>query len=283
MTILLTSLQNAHIKNILKLNNRRQRDVQKKTIVEGIREVERALRFGIVPHEAYVCPELITTAQATAVWRQLQSLEKDGQLALFTVTPELFAKAAYRGQSGGIILIIPYLAHSLSSLSLGESPLLLIIDGSEKPGNLGAILRTADAAGIDAVLVTGQTNSGTDIHNPNVVRASLGALFSLPVIEVEPAVLLKWLRQQQVAIAAVTPEGERPYTEANLQGPLALVMGSEAFGVAPEWLNAADMLLQIPMFGMVDSLNLSVATAVIVFEAIRQRKKIQELSPSTAL
>ena len=283
MTILLTSLQNAHIKNILKLNNRRQRDVQKKTIVEGIREVERALRFGIVPHEAYVCPELITTAEATAVWRQLQSLEKDGQLALFTVTPELFAKAAYRGQSGGIILIIPYLAHSLSSLSLGESPLLLIIDGSEKPGNLGAILRTADAAGIDAVLVTGQTNSGTDIHNPNVVRASLGALFSLPVIEVEPAVLLKWLRQQQVAIAAVTPEVERPYTEANLQGPLALVMGSEAFGVAPEWLNAADMLLQIPMFGMVDSLNLSVATAVIVFEAIRQRKKIQELSPSTAL
>ena len=283
MTILLTSLQNAHIKNILKLNNRRQRDVQKKTIVEGIREVERALRFGIVPHEAYVCPELITTAEATAVWRQLQSLEKDGRLALFTVTPELFAKAAYRGQSGGIILIIPYLAHSLSSLSLGESPLLLIIDGSEKPGNLGAILRTADAAGIDAVLVTGQTNSGTDIHNPNVVRASLGALFSLPVIEVEPAVLLKWLRQQQVAIAAVTPEGERPYTEANLQGPLALVMGSEAFGVAPEWLNAADMLLQIPMFVMVDSLNLSVATAVIVFEAIRQRKKIQELSPSTAL
>ena len=276
MAILLTSLQNAHIKNILKLNNRRQRDAQQKTVVEGIREVERALRFGVIPYEAYVCPELITTEEATAVWQQLQALEKQGRLTLFTVTPDLFAKAAYRGESGGVLLVIPYLAQTLSGLSLGRSPLLLIIDGGEKPGNLGAILRTADAAGVDAVMVTSQINGGTDIHNPNVVRASLGALFSLPVIEVEPPTLLEWLRQQQIKIAAVTPEGERPYTEANLQGPLALVMGSEAFGVAPEWLAAADIRLQIPMFGMVDSLNLSVATAVVVFEAVRQRKTAKE-------
>ncbi len=275
MATLLTSLHNARIKNILKLNNRRQRDAQKKTIVEGIREIERALRCGIVPQEAYVCPELITTDEATAVWQQLQILAENGQIALFTITAELFAKAAYRGQSGGILLIIPYLNRDLSSLSLGETPLLLIIDGGEKPGNLGAILRTADAAGVDAVLVTSQANSGTDIHNPNVVRASLGALFSLPVVEVAQDSLLSWLHHKKIQIAALTPDGERPYTEVNLQGPLALVMGSEAFGVDPEWLAAADIRLKIPMFGMVDSLNLSVATAVVVFEAIRQRKTVE--------
>ncbi len=272
MATLLTSLHNARIKNILKLNNRRQRDAQKRTVVEGIREIERALQCGIVPQEAYVCPDLITTNEAKAVWQQLQTLAGDGQLALFTITTELFAKVAYRGQSGGILLIIPYLDHALSGLSLSASPLLLVIDGGEKPGNLGAILRTADAAGVDAVIVTSQASSGTDIHNPNVVRASLGALFSLPVVEVEQAALLTWLRHKQIQIAALTPDGERPYTETNLQGPLALVMGSEAFGVNPEWLAAADIRLKIPMFGLVDSLNLSVATAVVVFEAIRQRK-----------
>ncbi len=274
MTTLLTSFHNTRIKNILKLSNRRQRDAQQKTVVEGVREVARALSCGIVPQEAFVCPELMTTEEAAAVYQQLQSLEEAGQLTLFTVTPDLFAKAAYRGQSGGVLVVIPYLQHTLASLSEELSPLLLIIDGGEKPGNLGAILRTADAAGVDAVIVTSQpTGGGTDIHNPNVVRASLGALFSLPVIETEPEALLHWLRQRKIQIAVLTPEGERPYTDINLQGPLALVMGSEAFGVNQQWLAEADIQLRIPMFGIVDSLNLSVATAVVVFEAVRQRQK----------
>jgi len=273
MATLLTSLQNAHIKNILKLNNRRQRDAQQKTVVEGVREAARALQCGIAPDEAYICPELIHTAEATAVWQQLQSLETQGKVTLFTVTPQLFAKAAYRGESGGILMVIPYLNRTLADLQLPSAPLLLIIDGGEKPGNLGAILRTADAAGVDAVIVTKHAQSGTDMHNPNVVRASLGALFSLPVVEAEPAALLAWLRQQHTRIAVLTPEGERPYTETNLQGPLALVLGSEAFGVQQTWLKEADIRLQIPMVGIVDSLNLSVATAVVVFEAVRQRQE----------
>lgn len=271
MATLLTSLQNARIKNILKLSNRRQRDAQMKTVVEGVREAARALQCGIAPEEAYICPELIHTAEATAVWQQLQLLATAGKLTLFTVTPELFAKAAYRGESGGILLVIPYLNQTLATLSFNAAPLLLIIDGGEKPGNLGAILRTADAAGVDAVIVTSQASGGTDIHNPNVVRASLGALFSLPVVEAAVSELLAWLRQQQIRIAVLTPEGERPYTDTNLQGPLALVMGSEAFGVDQTWLDEADIRLRIPMMGVVDSLNLSVATAVVVFEAVRQR------------
>ncbi len=275
MATLLTSLHNARIKNILKLHNRRQRDAQQKTVVEGVREAGRALQCGIIPQEAYICPELISTEEATAVWQKLQSLEKNSQLMLFIITPELFAKVAYRGQSGGILLIIPYLTNALEALSLKSSPLLLIIDGGEKPGNLGAILRTADAAGVDAVIVTMQPNGGgTDIHNPNVVRASLGALFSLPVVMVEQELLVQWLHQQKIQIAVLTPDAKRPYSEVNLQGALALVLGSEAFGVDPQWFTQADFQLQIPMQGIVDSLNLSVATAVVVFEAVRQRRQV---------
>ncbi len=250
------------------------------TVVEGIREINSALQSGIVPHEAYVCPELITDAAEKAVYSQLQSLAQTTNMALFTVTPELFAKAAYRGQSGGILLTIPYLHQTLKTLSLPEAPLLLVIDGGEKPGNLGAILRTADAAGVDAVIVTSQPdNRGTDIHNPNVVRASLGALFTRPVVEVPADELLPWLHQHEIAVAVLTPEGERPYTQTNLRGKIALVMGSEAYGVHPFWLSHADIRLKIPMFGTIDSLNLSVATAVVVFEAVRQR---QETAPGTS-
>jgi TrmH family RNA methyltransferase len=275
MATFLTSLQNARIKNILKLQNRRQRDAQQKTVVEGIREIRCALQNGIVPDEAFVCPDLITDAEGTAVYQQLQTLAKTTKMALFTVTPELFAKAAYRGQSGGVLLVIPYLSQTLNALSLPSTPLLLVVDGGEKPGNLGAILRTADAAGVDAVIITNQPESGgTDIHNPNVVRASLGALFTLPVVEAPIEDLLRWLRHNQMQIAVLTPEGERPYTQTDLYGRIALVMGSEAFGVHPQWLTEADIRLKIPMFGTVDSLNLSVATAVVVFEAVRQRAEV---------
>lgn len=283
MTTLLTSLQNARIKNILKLQNRRHRDAQQKTVVEGIREIQCVLQSGLLPYEAYICPELIGDEAGTAVYQQLQAIAQTTTMALFTVTPELFAKAAYRGQSGGILLVIPYLKQKLTSLLLPPAPLLLIIDGGEKPGNLGAILRTADAAGVDAVIITSQPGSGTDVHNPNVVRASLGALFTQPVIEASLDELLGWLRQEQIKIAVLTPEGERPYTHINLQGRIALVMGSEAHGVHPQWLAEADLRLKIPMFGKVDSLNLSVATAVVVFEAIRQRQEAtQPPLPSTS-
>ncbi|WP_420629762.1 TrmH family RNA methyltransferase [Candidatus Leptofilum sp.] len=280
MTTLLTSLQNARIKNILKLQNRRHRDAQRRTVVEGIREINCALQSGIVPHEAYICPELLADAEGTAVYHQLQSLAQTTNMALFTITPALFAKAAYRGQSGGILLVIPYLDQTLASLSLSEAPLLLIIDGGEKPGNLGAILRTADAAGVDAVIVTSQPeNRGTDIHNPNVIRASLGALFTRPILEAPADDLLAWLNQNQISVVTLTPDGERPYTQTNLRGKIALVMGSEAYGVHPFWLANAHIRLKILMRGTVDSLNLSAATAVVVFEAVRQR---QETIPDSA-
>lgn len=270
----ITSPQNGRIKNLVKLQNRRQRDAQRLMLVEGVREAALALANGFMPEEAYICPELARGAAATAVADQLHHLDKTGHSPLFTITPDLFAKVAYRGESGGVLLLIPYWIRPLASLLLPPNPLLVIIEGGEKPGNLGAILRTADAAGVDAVIISEtETSEGTDIFNPNVIRASLGALFTVPVTAVPANELILWLRKQHIHIAAATPQGEELYTAVNLQKPVALVMGSEANGLSQTWLDAADTRLLIPMHGQVDSLNLSVSTALLLYEVVRQRRE----------
>lgn len=273
----ITSPQNNRIKNLVKLQNRRQRDAQRLMVVEGVREAALALANGFMPEEAYICPELARGAATTTVTDQLHHLEKTGLCSLFTITPDLFAKVAYRGESGGVLLLIPYWTRPLASLLLSPNPFLVIVEGGEKPGNLGAILRTADAAGVDAVIISetetgeGAVSEGTDIFNPNVVRASLGALFTVPVTAVPTDQLITWLREQHIHIAAATPAGEELYTAVNLQNPVALVMGSEATGLSQTWLGAADTRLLIPMYGQVDSLNLSVSTALLLYEVVRQR------------
>lgn len=270
----ITSPQNGRIKNLVKLQNRRQRDAQRLMLVEGVREAALALANGFMPEEAYVCPELARGAAATAVTDQLHHLEKTGHCPLFTITPDLFAKVAYRGESGGVLLLIPYWTRPLASLLLPPNPFLVIIEGGEKPGNLGAILRTADAAGVDAVIISEtDASEGTDIFNPNVIRASLGALFTVPVTTAPTDQIITWLHERAIQIAAATPEGEELYTAVNLQKPVALVMGSEANGLSQTWLDAADTRLLIPMFGQVDSLNLSVSTALLLYEVVRQRRK----------
>ncbi len=277
----ISSLQNPRIKNVVKLNNRQQRDAQQLTVVEGVREVSRALNCHILPVEAYICPPLITGEEATAVTQQLYRLEETSQTRLYEVTPAVFAKMAYRGQSGGILMVIPYLTRPLSNIPLSPTPFLVIIEGGEKPGNLGAILRTADAAGVDGVIISeDDTRQGTDVHNPNAIRASLGALFSVPVAVATTDEVIDWLRRQHIHVAITTPDATELYTSVNLSGPIAIVMGSEAHGLSDAWFDAADVQLSIPMFGLVDSLNLSVATAVILYEVIRQREAQTSKQPS---
>jgi len=144
-----------------------------------------------------------------------------------------------------------------------------VIDRPEKPGNLGAILRTADAAGVDGVIVCG----GVDVYNPNVVRASLGTLFTVPVAEATPEAAIAWLRQRGIRLVATTPDAVTPYTAVDLTGPVAIVMGSEAEGLSAQWLAAADVRVVIPMFGQADSLNLATATALLLYEVVRQRRR----------
>ncbi|MCB9421472.1 MAG: RNA methyltransferase [Ardenticatenaceae bacterium] len=269
--MLITSLQNPRVKNVVKLRQRRQRDAQQLTVVEGTREVLRALQQGIVPQEAFICPELIADEEAETAVTRLHQLP---QTLLNEVTPEVFAKMAYREDSGGLLLVIPYWERTLDALlHSGQPAFLTIIEGVEKPGNLGAILRTADAAGVEGVILAHGAVDSTDLYNPNVVRASLGTIFSVPVASGSNASVIHWLRQRGIKIIATTPASATRYTAVNLTAPVAIVMGSEAHGLSNEWINAADEQVIIPMHGIADSLNLSVATALLLYEVVRQRQQ----------
>ena len=270
MSTSITSPTNPRIKAVVKLTDRRTRDASRRTVVEGVREVGLALAAGVAPVEAYVCPELIAGPEAERVERHLAGLAASGMTELFYVSPPVFEKLAYRGNSGGLLLVIAYPNPSLDALAFRAAPLVVVIEDPEKPGNLGAILRTADAAGVDALIVPTGT-AGTDPHNPNVIRASLGAYFTVPVVTPPAEEAIAWLRRRGIAIVATTPVAETLYTDADLTGPVAVVMGSEAWGLSETWLAAAGVQVRIPMAGRVDSLNLSAATALLLYEVVRQR------------
>lgn len=263
----ITSTANPRIKNVVRLTtNRRQRDETRQTVVEGSREVRRCLDTGLLPDEAYLCPERIAPSDADLADRLLQLATRNSQL--FTVTPEVFAKIAVRADSGGILLVIPYTQTALTALPLSTNPFLVVVEGAEKPGNVGAILRTADAAGVDGLILCA---GGTDLHNPNVIRASLGTRFTVPVAEAPTAEVIAWLRARGIAAIAATPDALTVYTAAEMRGPLAIVTGSEAEGLSAQWLAAADATVAIPMYGVADSLNLATSTALLLYEVVRQR------------
>jgi TrmH family RNA methyltransferase len=272
MPVHISSLGNDHIKEVVKLNNRRFRNEQRLTIVEGVREISRALENEVQPQEVYLCPELIQEPAAQKIAAHFQENENRAAYKLYEVTAQVFQKIAYRGESGGILLVIPILNQQLEDIPLGNPPFLAIIEGVEKPGNLGGILRTADAAGVNSVIICGDKEQDrTDVYNPNVIRASLGAIFSVPTISVDNGRLLTWLHQHNIHIIATTPEATQVYTALDMTGPIAIVMGSEAHGLSATWLTAAHEQAAIPMVGSVDSLNLSVSTSLLLYEVVRQR------------
>lgn len=281
MSTLIASIHNPHIKRVAKLEKRSERERERLLPVEGVREVSRALAAGSVPTTAYVCPEIATAPELQEALAQLERLERSGQTRLFTVTPEVYARLAVREGSGGVLLLLPFLPTELDSLRLPPAPLLAVVEDAEKPGNLGAILRTADAAGVDALLAcySAGAAAGTDVHNPNAVRASLGTIFHVPLGVASSSETIAWLRSRGIRIAAATPEGATLYSDADLGGPLAIVLGSEAHGLTAEWLAAADLRVYIPMFGQADSLNLAASAAILLYEAVRQRQAAQNPIP----
>jgi TrmH family RNA methyltransferase len=267
MSLLISSLQNPKVKDVIRLGKRGERETRRETVVEGVREVSLALDAGIVPNQAFICPELAWNAEARRVEERLRNLSAAHRRPLYEVTQDVFAKLAVRGDSGGIVLVIPYPQRSLQTLRFKDAPFLIAVEGAEKPGNLGAILRTADAAGVDAVIAC----DGTDLHNPNVVRASLGALFTVPAVETASNEAIAWLRRRGIDIIASSPDADLLYSHVDLTGPVALVLGSEAEGLSAIWLDAADQRVRIPMFGRVDSLNLAGSAAILAYEVVRQR------------
>jgi TrmH family RNA methyltransferase len=254
----ITSLQNPLIKSLIRLRrSAHHRRRQGLMLVEGWDEINLALQAGHTPRALLTDPT-----------RATRSLAIPG-IELATVGEQVFDKISQRENPDGWIALFQAPTGTLQTLRLGARPLLVVLESLEKPGNLGAILRTADAAGVDAVIVC---DALADIYGPNVVRSSRGTVFSVPVVQVSSKDAIEYLRSHDVRIVAATPDGKTDYTDQDLTCAVAIVVGTESKGLSRAWLDAADVLTLIPMHGKVNSLNVSVAAATLVFEALRQRK-----------
>ncbi len=260
----ITSLQNPRVKDLVRLRDRRDRDARGLTIIEEPRVIRRARQAGYPFREVWHCPELLAATDPGL----LDWLREGPPFEGVEVAPHVMAKVAYKDRPEGALVVAPQRRRTLAGLPLSARPLLLVLEGVEKPGNLGAILRVADAAGADAVVVC---DPATDVFNPNVLRASTGAFFTVPVVEEEAAVVQAWLRERRIPAVATTPAAELAYTRADLAGPVALLLGAEDAGLTGAWLERADLRVRIPMRGECDSLNVSVTAALVAYEAVRQR------------
>lgn len=254
----ITSLQNPRIKHIVKLRqDKRQRQRDGLMLVEGVEELTLALQAGLTPQTIFTAPELAARDIAF------------GQFERLTVSRGVFEKISFRENPDGWLGIFPIPRRTLKDLQLSENPFVIIAESIEKPGNLGAILRTADAAGLDAVIVC---DPRLDVWSPNVVRASRGALFTVPAFEEENPQALEWVRSNHMRILAATPTAERDYTDVDMRRATAVIVGTEDTGLSEYWLTNSDEKVRIPMVGRINSLNVSIAAALMVYEGLRQRR-----------
>lgn len=269
-SLIIKSTRNPRVRSILALQKRRERESAGTILIEGVREVERALAGGIVPVEAFVCTGLEARGRLGRLVKGLA----DAGAEIVEVDEMVYSKIAYRGSTEGVVATARRPDLSLRSLEpgLGVSaetpPLLLVTDGIEKPGNLGAMMRTADGAGVSGLIVSG---TGADIFSPNVIRASIGTVFNLRSAEADPAEAARYLSEKAIAIVTSTPSADLLYHEADFTGPVAIVVGSEDRGACSAWMDAASVKVRIPMNGTADSLNVSVSASILLYEAVRQR------------
>ena len=263
MAIQITSLQNPRIKEMIRLRDGRHRRKQGRILIDGVREIARAMQAGIVPGEVVYCPQLCQEASAQDL---LVTAEERSEL--IEVPPQVFEKLAFGARTEGVVAVAPTPQASLTNLTIDKNSLVVVLEGVEKPGNVGAVLRSADASGAGAVIVA---DGRTDLFNPNAIRASLGTIFTVPVAEASSRLTLAWLRQRDFSVYAARVDGSVVYTEANFTGPSAIVLGSEAEGLTNVWSGEDVQAVRLPMLGVADSLNVSVTAAVILYEALRQR------------
>lgn len=266
---LLTSLQNPKVKAAVHLRDRRARDEHQEYIIEGYRELLRASQAQVPIRTLFTCSELFLGTNERAL---ITECERKGTLVL-PCTPAVFHKISYRDRPDGLLAIATQqhrtLHHLDEILASERAPFLIVAEAIEKPGNLGTILRSSDAVGLDALLVC---DACTDIYNPNVVRASVGTLFTVPVIECTGEEGISWLRNKGIALLAATPQATVEYTQVDLTQPLAIAVGTEQLGLSARWLEAADIQVRIPMRGIADSLNVAMATTLLLYEVLRQRE-----------
>jgi len=258
------SLQNERVKMVVRLRDRKEREETGLFLIEGYRELKRAVDAGRKIETLFICPDFF-------LGKNEEALIEASKAHVLECSKEVFSKISYRDRPDGLLGVAPQTHLSLECLKskLGSVPFLLVAESIEKPGNLGTILRSADAAGVDAVIVCDPT---TDIHNPNVVRSSIGTLFTVPVLEADGNETLEFLKANNIRLVAATPHAKLEFTEADLTVPLAIVVGTEQYGLSETWMQKADIAVRIPMCGIADSLNVASATTLLLYEVLRQRR-----------
>ena len=284
----ITSAQNRKVKELLTLVEKsKARSAAGLFVVEGQRELGHCLDAGFIPETLFICGEVMAVqnnaVNGAKTGHLAENIEgKDGldaliakaealnpRLGVVQIPAFLYEKVAYRGSTEGIIAEVHSVPRSIEDLRLGERPLVMVLESVEKPGNLGAVLRSADAAGADAVIVCDPL---TDIWNPNLIRSSVGAVFSVPVAVCTSADAIAFLKERGIRILTAQLQESEWYYDTDMTGATALVMGTESTGLTQAWRDSADAHIKIPMLGRLDSLNVSVSAAVLLYEAVRQRK-----------
>ncbi|MCE2789320.1 MAG: RNA methyltransferase [Saprospiraceae bacterium] len=269
MVQLLSSPSNPAVKRVVQLMEKaRTRREEGLFVAEGRREVRLALESGYQIHSLFFCPGVVA-------YSTLLTELGDGllQAMVYEVTTPLYEKMAYRESTEGVIAVLRIRSHTLESIHLPEKdPFILVAQAPEKPGNLGALLRSADAAGVDAVLIA---DPHTDLYNPNIIRSSVGGVFTNNIAMGSSADIIEYLRKKGISlVCAVLAEDTVSCFDASLSGPVAIVVGTESTGLTREWHLAADQKVKIPMAGKLDSINLSASAAILLFETVRQRKSV---------
>ena len=260
----IASASNPRIKAAVRLRERRERDRTGLTIVDGARELRRALEAGVAVEEAFVHPPLVRSDDARYVVAALQS----GGSSVVEVSDTAFGKLAFGDRSDGVIAVVRSPSTDLKRIALPPDPLVTVLEGVEKPGNVGAVLRSVDGAGADALIVA---DPRTDVFNPNAIRASLGTIFRVPIGSDATSHVRTWLQALKLRVIAARPDASAAPWDVDMTGPLAIVLGNEAAGLGERWLDGEVTGVRIPMRGIADSLNVSVAAAVLLYEARRQR------------
>ena len=261
----ITSAQNQKIKALLELQEKsKARRKEGLFVVEGRRELLHCMQAGYVPHTIFICPEILQESDR----REIEDAAHSSRCGFIEIPQHLYDKVAYRGGTEGVIAEMHCKETGLDRLQLKENPLVVVLESVEKPGNLGAVLRSADASGVDAVIVCDPL---TDMYNPNLIRSSIGAIFTVPVATASSEDTIKWLKEHGIKIYTAQLQDSEWYYDTDMKGGTAIVMGTEATGLTDSWRKAADAHIKIPMLGKLDSLNVSVSAAILMFEAVRQR------------
>jgi TrmH family RNA methyltransferase len=261
----ITSAANARIKNLKKLDKSSERREQNLLLIEGLREIVLAHRAGYAINEVYICDDIFEDKEEYSIAPVLENVSEH---RIFYLSKEAYQSLAYREGTEGIIATASPKQLRLEDLKLPTNPLILVIEAVEKPGNLGAMLRTADAAGVSAVIIS---SPATDVYNPNVIRGSIGTVFTVPIVVCDTPEAIKYLKEKSITTCAAELTASIPHYMHDFKPGSAVVVGTEANGLSKQWIDAADVRIKIPMLGQIDSLNVSVSAAVILYEAVRQR------------